>query len=167
MEHYYIVWRNPFFSYALQGDGYFVKYKDKLSDWWSTDYRDAAKYKTLGPAISRLNIEYNKATSIYNFIKANTPNTKSAHRDCSISNVLGESVDISTVLSWRGRIDKVSKDYEFLGNAEEEVIKHIEKTIIKNHNAIESRMLKIGEAPIDIDYTTSEYQNEFDNFFGL
>lgn len=127
----YIVWIKPYESYnQIQGDGYFVKWKNKLENEFSIHWYDANKYKTIGGAIARLNLELNQnMKSIDDFFKVNNL-TKSIKREKSINEIFGEKD--SSIFFEKGHIDKIDDDGNFCGNAGEEVIEYIESFIRKN-----------------------------------
>jgi hypothetical protein len=54
MKHYIIYYDN-ITRYGISDSGYYVGYRDKLSDKYSNSYLFAKKYKTLGPVLNRLN----------------------------------------------------------------------------------------------------------------
>jgi hypothetical protein len=154
----YIVWRNPYKSYDYpQGDGYFVKYKNKCSDEFSSNWFEANRYKTIGPAISRLGLGFylpprnESIKSMDDFYKIN-PIDKSKIRDNKISEVLGESNN-DFLFFKRGHIDKIDDDGNFIGNAGEEVLDYIKSVIEKN----------IGKSKVDV--SDDDYLKEFLEMF--
>lgn len=151
----YIVWKNKYKINALgirvdegisQGDGYFVKWKNKLEDEFSSNWFDANKYKTIGLAISRLNLELNQnMKSIDDFFKTNSL-TKSFNRGKTISEILGDKSD-SVLFFQRGHIDKIDDDGNFCGNAGKEVLEYVEAFIQKNiqkENSIKKKFVSLG-----------------------
>ncbi len=160
---HYIVWREPFESYDIPQGGYFVKYKDKLSDHFSPKWFEASKFSSLGGAITRLGIYGNNSSSLEDFIKSNI-SEKASKRNHNITKILG-NVDISTVISWNGRIDKIDADGNFIGSAEKEVIEYIERKFTKNKKSQRGRSI-VSKEP-EIDYTSKEHQDDFDAFIGI
>jgi len=163
----YIVWRTPFKSYDYaQGDGYFVKYKNKCSDEYSPNWFDANKYKTIAPAITRLGITLNESMkSMDDFFSANGI-TKSFNRDKSISEVLGES-HINVIHFKKGHIDKVDDDGEFVGNAGEEILEYVENKIksnIRKYESINKKFTSLGiDNYIDNSVSDDEFWDEYLN----
>lgn len=140
----------PYKSYNItQGDGYFVRRKNKLEDEFSTDPFDAFKYKSIRSALTRLGLNFNDSIkSIDDFFKANNLN-KSFQRGKSISELLGEKSDsvISDLFFERGHIDKIDENGNFCGNAGNEVMKYIEDFIrnnIRKHNLVQKNFESLG-----------------------
>lgn len=154
----YIVWRTPYESYGSpQGDGYFVKWKSKCEDEFSTNWFDANKYKTIGPAITRLRLELNAGMkSMNDFYKAN-PITKSFQRDKTISELFGENHQ--NILTFeKGFIDKIDDNGNYVGNAGKDIIDYVQKFIdnnIKHYNSLQKKFSDLG---VDnyIDKSTSD-----------
>ncbi len=164
---WYIVYREPFESYNIkQGDGYFVKYGDKLSDIYSTNWFEAKRYTSIPLAIKKLWINYDKSLSINDFIKSNTPKDKSAKRSIKLSNILDEKIDVLSILSFKGRIDKVDKDGNFLGNANDEVVSYIENKIHKNQIGMKRKLSKINVEIDKSSYITETKEGE-DFWYGF
>lgn len=143
----YIVWRKPFKSYDYpQGDGYFVKYKNKCADEWSPNWFDAGKYNNIGNAITRLGLKLNDSVkSIDDFLKVNDI-SKSYNREKSISDILGENPD-SVLFFEKGHIDKIDENGNFCGNAGNEIIEYVENFIKKNiqqHTSIKKKLESLG-----------------------
>lgn len=149
----YIVWKNKYKINALgmidgisHGDGYFVKWKNKLEDEISPNWFDANRYKTIGPAISRLNLDIDQnMKSIDDFLKANKL-TKSFSREKSISEIFGEKSD-SVIFFERGHIDKIDDEGNFCGNAGQEILEYVEAFIQKNkqkNNSIKKKLEYLG-----------------------
>lgn len=155
----YIVWRTPFKSYDYpQGDGYFVKWKNKCADEWSNKWFEANKYKNIGPAIDRLGLELNATMkTMDDFFEAN-PLSKSIKRDRIISNLFGEESSRNYMVFDRGHIDKIDDDGNFIGNAGEELINFVEEYIKKNIKKNESLKKKFESIGLDsyIDKSTSD-----------
>jgi hypothetical protein len=128
----YIVWRTPYKSYDYaQGDGYFVKWKNKCSDEFSPNWFDANKYKTIGPAITRLGIEINDhIKSLDDFFKVNSL-SESIKRQNVILEILEEGQN-SDIFFLKGHIDKIDDNGNLIGNAGDEVLEYIKNIIQKN-----------------------------------
>lgn len=165
----YIVWRTPYKSYNCpQGDGYFVKYKDKCTDEFSTNWFDANRYKTIVPAISRLGLEINDSIkSMDDFYKFNSIDI-SKIRDNKISELLGESEN-NFLFFKRGHIDKIDDNGNFIGNAGEEVLDYIKSVIEKNigkSKYIQKKFDKLGiKSEPKVDVSTDEYLTDFLDMF--
>lgn len=157
----YIVWRKHFESYDYpQGDGYFVKYRDKCRDYWSPNWFDASKYNNIGSAISRLGLTLNESMkTMDDFFNANGI-TKSFNRDKSISEVLGESHS-SVIHFERGHIDKINDDGNFAGNAGEEILEYVENKIKSNIKKYENLNKKFDTLGIDNYIDNSVSDDEF------
>lgn len=165
----YIVWRTPYKSYNYpQGDGYFVKYKDKCTDEFSTNWFDASKFNTLYGAISRLGLEnLNHIKSMDDFYKFNSIDI-SKIRDNKISELLGESEN-NFLFFKRGHIDKIDDNGNFIGNAGEEVLDYIKRVIEQNIGKSEYTQRKFDKLGIKsepkVDVSTDEYLTDFLDMF--
>jgi len=137
----YIVWKPPFKSYGKydQGDGYFVKYKDKCSDTFSPNWFDANKYNSIVHALKRLGIDF-LFKSLDEFYKLN-PIDKSVKRDNIISEILDEYKNKSLFFEI-GHIDKIDDNGNFIGNAGEEILEYIENLIAENSKKSKSLQKK-------------------------
>jgi len=131
---FYIVWKEPFTMYSLpQGDGYFVVYKNKLSDTYSQNWFEAKKFKTIGPALSKLGLDCPKyLTSFDKFLELNDINTLPVSRDKILSNLLSEEQEVKLGIFSKGRIDKIDEKGNFLGSADEEICDYVNNIIKKN-----------------------------------
>jgi hypothetical protein len=112
----YIVWRAPFKSYGYnQGDGYYVRYKDKCSDVYSPNWFNAKRYETIGPSITRLRLILNDSIKtmddFYTFNKID----KSFLRDKTISKILDEDINLKEIYFEKGHIDKIDDNGNFIG----------------------------------------------------
>ena len=87
----YIVWREKYTSYSIHQGGYFVKYKNKVSDEFSPNWYDANKYKSIGMAIKRLGIRIGYCVNEQDFVRLNTKKGKSVNRDLALSKILDET----------------------------------------------------------------------------
>lgn len=129
----YIVWLEPFTNYSeSQGDGYFVSYKDKSSNYYSKNWFDAKKYKTIGTALARLGLIVPKfLTSFDKFLEVNEIDTLSVNRDKLLADILSEKQEVKLGNFSKGRIDKVDK-YGTLCSADEDIIEYVNKIIENN-----------------------------------
>jgi len=129
----YIVWFEPFTNYSKsQGDGYFVSYKSKSSDYYSKNWFDAKKYKTIGTALTRLGLIVPKLlTSFDKFLEVNEIDTLSVNRDKLLADILSEKQEVKLGNFSKGRIDKVDK-YGTLCSADEDIIEYVNKIIENN-----------------------------------
>jgi len=139
-------YKNKSYDYA-QGDGYFVKYKNKCSDEYSPNWFDANKYKTIGPAISRLGLSLDNSIKtmddFYTFNKLD----KSHLRDETISKILDEDNNLKEVFFERGHIDKIDDNGNFIGNAGDEIMEYVKSHIKKQFQAsksIQKKFEKLG-----------------------
>jgi hypothetical protein len=106
MKFWYIVWREPYTSYDITQSGYFVNYKDKLSDKFSENHIEAKRYTSIGPAISRLGIqEFNNVEHFYRKYVSD-----SVIRHDKLSDILGQEKTIPNNFFLNGRIDKMYED---------------------------------------------------------
>ncbi len=157
----YIVWRTPYTSYDYpQGDGYFVKYKNKLSDEFSPNWFDAIKYKSIGPAVTRLGISLDKSMkSMDDFFKSNKM-SKSYAREQKISSLLDEKQD-KIIFFERGHIDKIDENGNYVGNAGEELLEFVEKYLKSNVKRFDSMKNKLSKLDIGNYIDTSIPDDEF------
>lgn len=131
---FYIVWKEQFTLYSRpQGNGYFVSYKDKLSDNYSKNWFDAKRFKTMGSALSRLGINCPKNLKSFDkFIEINDIDTLPVNRDKVLSNILSEEQEVKIGNFTKGRIEKIDESGNYLGNADDEIISYINSIINKN-----------------------------------
>src|SRR5690554_6709401 len=120
---WYIVYREPFKSYTETGGGYFVKYKNKIEDTYSSNWFEAQKYKSLGAALTRLNINISPGMDTMDKFLSGNKLDKRTQRDLTLSKILGES--IPSLVFKNGRIEKISDDGQLLGDASDDVMKFI------------------------------------------
>lgn len=156
----YIVWKVKYTSYDIDQGGYFVKYKDKLCDEFSVEWYDAKRYKSLGGAISRLGINIGNCRSEKDFIKRHKKVNKSAERDMTLSKILDEEIDISKIVSYRGKIEMV-KDGKLIGDATDEIIQFIKNKIKSNYNKIQKKLSNAGITPESDYISVSKGSAEF------
>lgn len=144
---WYIVFREPFKSYGRDQGGYFVSYKDKVSDNWSNNWFEAKRYKSLGPAITKLGIDlqYIERKTLDEFLKAEI--SEDSKRDMKLGELLGDSFQLTFT---RGRIDKISETGEFLGSANDDVVKHIDELMTKKKADLKKKLDKINKIDPDI-----------------
>lgn len=141
----YIVYREPYKSYDVHQEGYFVSYKDKLSDKFSNNWIDAKRFQTIRPAITRLGIYGLECSDIDNFYKANKLN-KTELRNIKLKSILNDNSDddmILAILRSKGRIEKVieNKNSDFplsVTNCEKEIVEFIKNKINKNQKKIKN-----------------------------
>jgi hypothetical protein len=132
----YIVWVNGYESsyphlhvnlISKQGNGYFVSYKDKLSDNWSDKYFEAKRYKTLGSALGKLGL-HTYSPNIEHFKLVNTFKTLESNRNEMLNNILdikdSDSEVIKNIVYNKGRIDIVDDNNNLVGDAIDEIIKY-------------------------------------------
>lgn len=143
----YIVWKNSFTSFSREsGDGYFVSYKDKLSDNYSKNYLEAKKYKNIKSAITRLGIQIDNISSIENFIKANKRMiTNQVKRDIKLNEILNGEFNILDYIFVNGSIEKINKD-GLVEDAKQDVTDFINKVINGNKNKIKKVSTSIPES---------------------
>jgi len=148
----YIVWRTPFKSYDYaQGDGYFVKYKNKCSDEYSPNWFDANKYKTIGPAISRLGLSLDNSIKTMNDFYTFNKLDKSHLRDDTISKILDEDNNLKEVFFERGHIDKIDDNGNFIGNAGDEIMEYVKTHIKKQFQASKSIQKKFEKLGVEFE----------------
>jgi hypothetical protein len=126
---WYIVYRNKYISYSREtGGGYYVGYKNKIEDKFSSNYVEANKYKSIGPAITRLGINLFPGMTMDRLLKSIKPKDIQAERNGKLNQVF--DIDIKEnpidIIFSNGRIEIVSETGELLGSAEKEVISYIE-----------------------------------------
>jgi len=149
-----------------ESDGYFVKWKSKSRDEFSTNWFDANRYKTIGSAITRLGLcGLSSMKSMDDFFNENSNAiSKFYKRDKSISEILGEKSDYSDLCFERGHIDKIDEDGNFCGNAGNEILEYIEEFIqtnIQKHNSIQKKYVSLGVANyIDNSISDEDFWNE-------
>jgi len=123
----YIVWNNYYESYSRpQGDGYYVGYKDKLSDKFSTSIFEAKKYKTLGSAITRLGLNMN--SSFEKFLELNL--NDQGKRDLKLSSLLNCELELDGDIFKSGRVEKILTSGEVV-YATKEVLEYIKNEHLK------------------------------------
>ncbi len=136
----YIVYRKPFSSYGRpQGDGYFVKWKNKNEDEFSPNWFDAGKYKSLIGAISRLSIYGLESQSIEDFIKVNCDDL-AILRDYKLAKITNQDFDITSIFYSKGRIDKIGDNGEFLGDVTNEAVDLILNNINKKSKRVKKQI---------------------------
>ena len=172
---WYIVYRNPFKSYNYdQGNGYFVRYKDKLSDEFSPNWFEASKYITISGAVTRLGVYgYEKATTLEDFIKTNDAyenigfkRNSQLNKIFNIDNSDDDHYIISEILNNKGRIDKIDDNGEFLGDAIDEVVEFIKSSILSNKKKLDKKIPKYNPEILNNSYIieTKECENFWDVF---
>jgi hypothetical protein len=163
----YIVYKEPYKSYGVHQEGYFVSYKDKLSDNFSFNWIDSYRYKTLAPALTRLGIYGLECTNIDDFFKQNKIN-KTELRNIKLKSIINANSDddlILAVIRSKGRIEKVieNNDNQFplsIIGCEEEVVNFIKNKIESNNKKVKKMYLSV-DSPND--YIDSEEDLDFWN----
>lgn len=126
----YIVWVNTFdtMSSGTQGGGFFVSYKNKLTDLYSENWFDAKKYSKIGYATNKIGINVDSHFSFDDFIKKNINKfyMKGFNRDKTLSDLEGLSTNEWDIFKYYkgGRIWKVD-DNNLIGTAEKEIYEYI------------------------------------------
>jgi len=140
----YIVFKEPYTSYTITKGGYFVSYKNKLSDNFSDNWYDASRYKNLGPALTRLGIYGLECTSIDSFIKINIDSIRSEQikRDIKLKKILGDSITIRDILNLKGRIEVV-KDNQLLDYNSDEIVDFIINKIDSNNRKMQNKYKQV------------------------
>lgn len=137
---YYIVYRNRYESYGIEQVGYFVGYKNKLCDKFSEHPNIAKKFKTIGPAVSRLHVDTQGFRSYEDWVEAFV--AKSTHRESAIAGLLGQ--DGGFVEFVTGRIEKISEDGTTVEDAGMEVLEYIRKAFKKRDTKVKSSYSDYG-----------------------
>ena len=149
---WYIVWNYPYTSYQRpQGDGYYVGWKNKCEDSFSQNWIEAKKYTSLGAAISRLGLKTSVST-IEDFISLNIDNDKmkQVERDKLLSDILEEEyIGTTEIFFNKGRIDKISKNGEFIGSASDDIVNLIKGNVEKQKKKNETQRKKLKDLGID------------------
>lgn len=157
----YIVFINPYKHWHFDVNnsnkqyGYFVSYKDKISDKFSDNWYDAARYKRLDNAVNRLGIYGLECTSIENFIKVNMNDniSKKLNRNTYIGKILNESYEkeaIEIILENKGRIEGVENN-KLIEIPVSEVVQIIIDRIEENNKKIKNKYSKLGSSEDYID----------------
>jgi len=156
----YIVYEND--------NGYFVGYKDKLSNNYSDNKLMSKKYVNIGSAISRLGLNIKYINTLEDFLRKNS-DTKRTDRFNNLESLLGS--DITKVFFTKGRIDKIDENGN-VKDASKEVMNYVENKIhikMKKHNQkmdeLKKHKFAYYEATKDIDVYSKEYLNDFLNNF--
>jgi len=134
----YIVW-NTYDPYLKnQGGGYFVRYKDKITNQFSPNWFEANRYQSMESAILRLRLKLNNSPkSLEDFFNTN-PLSKSCQRQRIITDLLDPDTNQFEFLEFeRGHIDKIDDRGNFIGNAGEDVIQYVLKHIKSNMRKFE------------------------------
>ena len=146
---WYIVYKEKFksgfVSVGETGGGYFVKYKDKLSDTYSDNWFEANRYKSIGSALSRLGVDIGKQVVSWDKFYEYNRISKQSKRDKKLSELLDEEVDQSSLILSCGRIEKIGDNGEFLGSATDDIMKFINDKIKINKSSYDKRMVKYNE----------------------
>ena len=146
---WYIVYRNKHKSTILgsaskeTGVGYYVGYKNKLEDNFSSNFIEAKRYKSIGPALTRLGVNYIPGMSMEKLLSTIKTNNTQAKRE----DILNKVFDIETkynpidILFTNGRIEILSDDGKLIGSAGEDITKYIESKFVDKSNQIKSKEL--------------------------
>lgn len=158
-KYSYIVWRTPFKSYDYQqGDGYFVGYKDKCSDYFSKNWIEASKYVNIGSALNRLGIYLRKDMKcIDDFFLVNKIDD-SILRDRKISSIIDVKED-KDIFFEKGHIDKIDMETNTITNAGEDVMCYVMKKIEENNKLIKSTAVANSDY-IDTSIPDDDFWNE-------
>ena len=150
----YIVYSGQHTSYGIEQGGYYVSYKDKLSDNYSDSPIDAKKYKTLGGAITRLGLGVGKIDSVDKYIKRriNTEN-KNIQRIMKIKSISDKELTLKDVIRLRdSRIEKMD-DKGNVSNCDDEIVIYVTCQIRKNKEKNEKIIKQLDYDP---HYTSQE-----------
>lgn len=144
---WYIVWREPFKSYGIEQGGYYVSWKNKLSDNYSNNWFEAKRYKSLGSAIDRLGIDldYIEIKTMDEFLKLNV--SDASVRDMKLAEVLNDQFEITFT---KGRIDKINENGEFVGSAHDDVVEYVKLLMNKKKADLRRKLDKINKFDPDI-----------------
>ncbi len=142
---WYIVYREPFKSVYKKDleNGYYVGYKNKCEDSYSPNWFEAQKYKSLGAALTRLNVNLAPGMdTMEKFISANKIDGKRYNRDITLSKILGDEITTELLFS-NGRIEKIDSSGQLLGDASDDVMDYITKEISKNKTINDKKYKKL------------------------
>jgi len=144
---WYIVWREPFKSYDIEQGGYYVSWKNKLSDNYSNNWFEAKRYKSLGSAIDRLGIDLDfiERKTMDEFLKLNV--SDASVRDMKLAEVLNDQFEITFT---KGRIDKINENGEFVGSAHDDVVEYVKLLMNKKKVELRRKLDKINKFDPDI-----------------
>ena len=157
---WYIVYREKFKSYTETGGGYYIGYKNKLEDAFSSNWFEAKKYKSLGAAVNRLGIILDpRVDTMERFCEFNHVDHKAMERDNALSDVLGMEKSVGFLLK-TGRIDKISDTGEFLGSADGELFECIKIQISKNKSSNDKKKERYNKAVNDVNGKSNAYITE-------
>lgn len=169
----FIVHREKHKSYGIEQVGYYVSWKDKLSDNYSDNWQDAKKYKTLSGAIKKLGFNDIKFTSVDDFLSfyKESLDLKVIKRDDILSKTLekeriSDNDKIKMVIKHQGKIEKINEDYSGKYDVADLVVKFILDKINKNENIAKDKLKRAGIDIGEQEYIGKEETEEFwDDFF--
>lgn len=166
---WYVVYRNPFKSNRLYSDGgYFVKYKNKIEDEYSTNIVEANKYKSIGPALSRLGIYVEKNMFTLESVFERTQISFSEKREIKLNKILDIDFDPMSIFH-NNRIDKIDIDGKYIGCSNKEAIDYIQSILDKNKRKFEKIKSEYEEAlrktDPGVNYICDDF--DFDELIGI
>lgn len=176
----YIVWKNFFINgYKIpQGDGYYVGWKDKLSDKYSKNWIDAKKYVSFQAAMVQLGFKFPRIQLGTDYVDRNGIDllfksfleknlSTESKRNILLNDLL--SINNNDILEFSvGRIDKINDKGEIVGTAYNELLNTLRtnfESIIDNHN---KKIKKIKDSYVEtekVDVSTEDYCDDFMKFF--
>ena len=167
---WYIVWQEPYTKYGkIQGDGYFVGYKNKVEDTFSKNWFEAKKYKSFVSAINRMGLSMNSTMIDSESFCIGNIVDKETLRDFKLDKVLERTTDMRNFIFINGRIDKIDENGNFCGSAIDEVVEWVEKSIKGNIDLNELKNTKLKKLGLKnepkINVSTPEYLESFMDFF--
>lgn len=147
--------------YENSKNGYYVGYKDKLSNHYSNNIQVCKKYNNIGCAISRLGINLDDY-SLDNILKRNVDN-KRTNRFNTIENLFDS--DVTKTFFIKGRIEKLD-EFGNIEDASNEVLDYIKNKINIKTEKYNKQMKIIGNDKFEkIDVSSKEYLDDFLNNF--
>lgn len=147
--------------YENSENGYYVGYKDKLSNHYSKNIQVCKKYTSIASAISRLGISLDDY-SLDNILKANVDNKKT-NRFNTIENLFDS--DVTKTFFLRGRIEKLD-EFGNIEDASNEVLDYIKNKINIKTEKYNKQMKIIDNDKFEkIDVSSKEYLDDFLNNF--
>lgn len=147
--------------YENSENGYYVGYKDKLSNHYSKNIQVCKKYNSIGSAISRLGINLDDY-SLDNILKENIDNKKT-NRFNTIENLFDS--DVTKTFFIKGRIEKLD-EFGNIEDASNEVLDYIKNKMDKKTEKYNKQMKIIDNDKFEkIDVSSKEYLDDFLNNF--
>lgn len=151
----FIVYRESFKVYGTPQGGYFVSYKDKGSDYYSDNWFEAKRYKSIGPCLTKLNIDLSGIFSIDEFFKK-YPLTNQAKRENILTSLLENNNQQIQFYFKTGRIEAID-DAGNLVSSDKYLLAYINDQIDKNLKKYNSLSLRYSKSFGDKD---SSYINK-------